>query len=346
MPEKVAIVKVQDNLYDAVHSAIELIGGINFQDHEKVAVKPNLSDLRSSEDGVTTSVELIEEIIRWIKEKAVEKITIVESNHWVATADEEFEKLGYAKLRDKYGVRLANISKEKKIEIMLNGFHIESLHVPKTLFECNKLISVAKLKTHSAYKMTCILKNQFGLVTKRYKSGYHVYMSEVLADLNRFYKPDLCIVDGIVALEGAGPTFGEPVETGIILCGKDALAVDLVAAKIMGFDPDGIPYLKFAMKKGISRVKSLQDVEIVGEKLVNVQRDFKFISRLNYGLIRFGYAIIRFGRSLSAALSRLGTLMATISGLASVGVRKTLHIAYGVVRKKIAGFLTKIRYSY
>jgi uncharacterized protein (DUF362 family) len=345
LTEKVAIVKVNENLSDALRTAIDLVGDIDFQDGEKVVIKPNLSDLRSSEDGVTTSVEFTEEIVQWIKEKANAKITIAESNHWVATADEEFEKLGYYNLRDKYRIRLANISHERKIKIALDGFHIKSLQVPTTLFECNKLVSVAKLKTHAAYKITCILKNQFGLITKREKSGYHAYMSETLADLYRFYKPDLCVVDGIIALQGAGPTFGEPIKTGVIICGKDAVAVDLVAAKLMGFEANDVPYLKFAIKNGVSAVRGLRDIEIVGERLATVERRFKFIPRLSYSLIRFGYAATRFGKSFSETLDGIVGIIPKINVLVTQDVRRTAPLAYKVIRNKIAGLITTMRYS-
>lgn len=298
MSEKVAIVKVHDNLRDALQNAINLIGGFDVKDGEKVVIKPNLSDLVDSEKGVTTSVELVEEMISIIKGKADTEIAIVESDHWVTTADEEFDKLGYVELGEKYGVRLVNISHDQKIPVMLDGAHFKSINVPQTLLECNKFVSMANLKTHSAEKISCILKNQFGLITKRYKSEYHPFMSKVLADLNSLYKPDLCIIDGRISLEGSGPTFGKPKKTGLIICGKDPIAVDFVAAEVMGFNPRKVPHLKFAADSD-GGIYTLDDIEIVGEELSNVKLNFEFIPFLKYMSVRLDYALIRLGASLS-----------------------------------------------
>lgn len=149
----------------------------------------------------------------------------------------------------KYDVSLTNLSRDKKLEVQINGKHLKRLKVPLTLLFADKFISVAKMKTHYHEVISCVMKNQFGLLPQRYKNGFHPYLSEILTDLNGFYHPDICIVDGIVGLEGDGPTDGTPRNFGIIVLGTNPVSTDSVAARIMGFNPKKIPHLKYAKDK-------------------------------------------------------------------------------------------------
>lgn len=346
--EKVAIVKIKDNLYDAFNNAINLIGGFDVKDGETVVIKPNLSDLKHPKTGVTTSLQLIEAIIQFIKERANAEIIIVESNHWLATAEEEFHGLGYHELAKKDGIKLVNLSKDTKITIKLNGFYFDSILVPEILVRCNKLISVAKLKTHAHEKISCILKNQFGLITERYKSKYHPYLSEVLTDLAKLYRPDLCVIDGGIALEGAGPSGGTPKEMGILMVGKDPIATDLVASKIMGFDPHSVPHLRFAMTHSVGVVKSFKDVKTVGENIEDVQTKFEFIPSLSYSIIRFSYAMIRFGNGLSNIFKRVGNALIRVGNYYAYArargkIRTTIKAMFIYVLEKTNRFLTNLK---
>lgn len=237
-----------DDLVRALRKGLDLIGSFKIEDGMNVVIKPNLSDLCPPETGVTTHPIFIEALVKVLWEIANVKIYLVESDHWAATADEEFEYLGYTELARKYDITLVNLSKDKKIEVQINGKHLKRLKVPYTLLFADKFVSVAKMKTHFTEVISCILKNQFGLLPQRYKSEFHPYLSETLTDLNNLYHPDLCIIDGIVGLEGPGPTAGTPHKFGVTLLGTDPVSIDAVAATIMGFNPKRIPHLKFAKK--------------------------------------------------------------------------------------------------
>jgi len=353
LSDTVAIVKVGNDLHDALKRAIHLIGGFDPKDGEKIVIKPNLSDLMNSNEGVTTSPELIEELIKFIQEKSKTEIAIVESNHRVSSADEEFNRLGYREIAEKHGVKLVNLSHDKKIRVKLDGYHLKYLNVPEILLDCDKFISVAKLKTHAAHKISCILKNQYGLITERYKSKYHPYMTQVLTDLNSFYTPDLCIIDGIVALEGPGPSSGKPVKTGIIICGKNAVAVEFVAARIMGFNPYKISHLKFAAEHGVGRGLDLDKIKIVGENLNDVKVNFEFVPFFSYFPVRFGFFITRSGKRISNALGifgkktiELGLRLSSLPHILKKNPDKIWPFIYNNVKMKVARFLTKLRYCY
>ena len=245
----------------------------------------------TSEQGVTTSHQLVRALVRYLRaEKKDVDLFVVESDHPVATADEEFHRLGYLDLAQE-GARLVNLSSQKKLRICFDGWHLKSLDIPELMLNCTKFISVAKLKTHDAEKMSCVLKNEFGMMTERYgRAKYHPFLSEVLADLNDLYRGDLFIVDGDWALEGKGPSEGEARKVGMIICGRDPVATDIVAARMMGLNPLSVPHLRYCMKH-LDGVKNSGDIQVVGDKFDPVR--FKSIPLPYYFAIRVNFAVAR-----------------------------------------------------
>jgi uncharacterized protein (DUF362 family) len=87
-----------------------------------------------------------------------------------------------------------------------------------------------------------------------------------------------CLVDGIVAMEGEGPMGGDPVEAGVVLAGTDPVAVDAVAARIMGFDPARIPTIDNAGRPGKFElgISDLQKIKVVATKDEYLHTSFHF----------------------------------------------------------------------
>ena len=229
---------------------------ITFVDYDLVAIKPNLCDFRPPEQGGTTDPKIIEAIIICIRKQSSCQIAIVESDHALATADEEFQRMNYIYLEDKYeNVSLVNLTTDNQKQIEVDGHYFPELTVAETLLKMTKFINVAKLKTHTQTRITCILKNQFGLISRRYKKLYHPALSEVLLDLIELFPPDISVIDGMYSMEGAGPSDGDLRKTNLLLFGDDPIATDVVAAKIMGIKPSRVPVLRLAKKKKISQLK-------------------------------------------------------------------------------------------
>ena len=104
---------------------------------------------------------------------------------------------------------------------------------------------------------------------------YHDHrLHRKLADLFRVRPPDLVIADCITAGEGQGPIMVEPVPLGLLLGGDNAVAVDLVACRLAGYDPTEIEYLRLLMDAGYGP-RGLEDVEVDGGDLLSRARDFR-----------------------------------------------------------------------
>lgn len=348
--EKVVIRKTQDSEKDIeinLRDSLEILG-FRISDSDNLVIKPNLCDFRPAWEGGTTDPRIVEAFIKIIREKANPKITIVESDHAVATADEEFERMGYKEMAERLGVGLVNLSRDKRYEVALEGHYFETLNTTETLLKATKIISVAKLKTHAQQKITCNMKNLFGLLPEKYKAKYHPFMSEVLADLSEFYKP-FCIVDGIIGMEGSGPSDGYRKEVGVIIVGNNPVATDAVAAKVMGFNPKGVPNLRYAEKKGAGATKPEVAGDMVYERFEFIHLYSYFIHRVAIFFSKTGYKINKRLEAVSKFISQTsaGFIMLTkgsyVSSEFGVLMRKdVLRYGKGLVMRVLILFKLKL----
>jgi uncharacterized protein (DUF362 family) len=256
------------NSYSAVKKAFsDLNVKFNFKN---AVIKLNICSLKLRETGATSDPIVVEQIIKFLNENNVH-VTLVESDSASKDVMLAFDYLGFKSLEKKYDVSCINLSSDQIVEKKIDGYYFNTVKVPKTLAEAEFLITHPKLKTHSSMKVkiTCALKNQFGCLMNKNKAIYHPYIHEVIVDLNRVLKPDLALVDSIIAMTGYGPTDGVPQRLNLFLASQDLVAVDALGAKIFGYNPNSIKYLMLAQEKGLGNINS----EVIGDKVRNVSVD-------------------------------------------------------------------------
>jgi len=328
-----------DSVEEAVNKAIDLVNGFsNLNGKKTVCIKPNLCGIKSSTSGQTTDRRIVEAIVQKLNSAFPNlKIFIVESNNSRATADYTFKRLGYTDIAQKYpNVECKNLSEDKKVKITLNGQLFSNLLVPETLLFSDYLISVAKLKTHMDFYYSGVLKNAYGFLLT-HRANYHGLMNRALADLNAFYKPDLCLIDGMIAMDGPGPTDGFPKTVGVIIASKDPVAADTVGATVIGIKPSKVKYLKKAEKRGVGTSKN---IEIIGCKMEEVQTKFEFIPMKYYYIGRLSLSLQSFSRKC-ANFAKL--LSMTRSGLSMVGFSKvSRRLSYSELLEMVRNTISKI----
>lgn len=304
----VSIVKGDyDSIETAVNRSIDLINGLDDLKGKKVvSIKPNLCNLGSSYTGSTTDPRIVEAIIKKLNSIVKCEIQIVETNTAKANADRTFRELGYLDLSKRYrNVKCVNLSKDTKLRINFDGEIFKTAQVAESMLFSQYLINVAKLKTHADYRYTGILKNAYGFLSSpSRRAGYHGFMHKALVDLNRFFKPDLSIIDAVVGMEGFGPVDGKPKYIGAIIASKDPVAADTIASKIIGINPSKIKYLKYAERKGLGKT---DDIKVVGCSVEELKTNFDFIPMKWYYLGLLSLSIQRWSRRLSN-LARLFSL--------------------------------------
>ncbi len=268
----VAIVKGERG-QEPVFKALDLIDYKKaLVDYDKVLIKVNFITNKTWDTGATTDPIVVEGIIKKLEELPVE-VYVVESDATITDADKAFEKTGMKEMCDRNGVEWINLRHLRdKVRLDIpNGEALQGITVPRLVTEA-AIISAAKLKTHNNTTVTLGMKNMFGLLPDKFKGKYHLKgISKVLVDINTVLKPAFTVIDGFVGMEGEGPVNGMPVQMNIIIAGKDVVATDATAARVMGFNPYEISHIRKAYEKGLGK----SEAKIVGEKIETVKLSFK-----------------------------------------------------------------------
>jgi uncharacterized protein (DUF362 family) len=265
---QVSIIKcpnyVQDNVDKAIVKVLNSLN-IEFKKDDKVMLKPNMLMAKKPEFCVSTHPAILEAVCKILKNAGCE-IMIAESSGW--NTDNAFTVSGIRAVAERYDAKIIILEKERIINKKIDGKVLKSLKSADIMDFPDYIINLPKMKTHGLMKITGAVKNIFGLVPGTTKPVYHVkgnteeLFAELLLDIYEYYKPKIKvnIMDAIIGMEGEGPGNGTPKNTGMVIASTDAFALDIVQAKIMGFDIEEMPYLKAGKKRGYN-----YDTEIIGD---------------------------------------------------------------------------------
>ena len=209
-----------------------------------------------------------------------------------------FDTLGYTDMARTLDVPLINLHTGDMATVALpDGFVYNNLTLHRSLTEIDMLCSVPMMKTHVLGGVTLGLKNLIGLYPGAaygsvrslvHDQGVELESSGVAAvtvDMVRANKLGLVVIDGSMAMEGNGPSLGDPVQMDLIIAGTNPLATDMVAASIMGFSPEEIPTFQWANTAGMAP-QGLSQIEIRGETVTDVQRLFRRPQIVSWNSIR------------------------------------------------------------
>lgn len=275
------IVAISKNNNDIKKTVFDSIQKTEFKPNKvnSVIIKPNLCYYWDSSTGETTDKKVVSAIIDYVREycNPDANIKIAEADATAMKTKYVFKILGYEKLAEEKKVELFNLCNDdfKEIDINTKKGPIK-IPIPKSMLESDLIINVPKLKVPRRIPLTCAMKNLFGCIHNPIKAKYHPYLNEVIVGVNRYIKPDLTVVDGIIALGKY------PIKLGLIMAGTDSLAIDSVAAKIIGYnDPRGIGYIKLAEKIGVGN----SNVEIIGEDINEFRKKFPKVNSTLFTLI-------------------------------------------------------------
>jgi len=229
--------------------------------------------IKGSETGATTDLRVVEGIIKYLRNDfGVSNIFIVESDGVQVLADMAFKLLGFEKLSERLGVSLINLSKAPfSVKVFDENVFLKKIRIPDIIERARWLISVPKIKTHTLCSFGGTMKNQYGCNPHPKKSIYHKRLHDAIVDLNVAFKPNLIVVDAIVAMEGSGPVDGLPVKMDTLIFGKDALATDHLIAKIIGVNTNHVEYIAKAKKRGLGTT----NYKTVGISPKEIERKFK-----------------------------------------------------------------------
>jgi uncharacterized protein (DUF362 family) len=227
----------------------------------EVALKPNLGwDLFLP--GATTSPWVLEAVVRTIRDW-VAKIYVVESDQVVVDVEKACRLNHVDRVCAEYQLEWVNMSRQPMRTVPLpHGRVLKALTVPEILLRTT-LVTVPVMKTHNKTVITGAIKNQWGCLPM-FRHNYHLVLDAALADINSVARPCFAVMDATVALEGNSPKSGLPKVVNRVLTSGDFVALDAVAAKIMGFDPARIGHLAECVAAGLGEA-DLQRITVEGD---------------------------------------------------------------------------------
>lgn len=279
----VSIVKTKGDDYadikTAVDEVIRQLGGLEdiIKPGYKVIIKPNLVATPTDRlSGGVTRWEVCKAIYEAVKAVGAEPM-IAESAAAGADTEKVIEKCGYQQLRDQ-GIPVINLKAADNAKYdfpVINGKVVEKLSSWEIVRDADAIITVPVMKTHDQTEVTLGMKNCKGLISDVNKKKMHTLgLVEGVCDIIQTLKPVLEIVDGTYGQQGLGPIFGETKKMDLIVGSKDLVACEAVTSTIMGYDADEVGITVAAYNRGLGE-KDLNNIEVIGEKIADVQSRFK-----------------------------------------------------------------------
>ncbi len=252
-----------------MHRTLEPLGGMSafVSQGQRVLLKPNLLSAKPPEAAVTTHPEIIRAIAMEVLDAGARPY--LGDSPAVGSLASILKKSGIGQVVDELGIEVVPFKTPKPFSLPEGGVY-RSLDLAAEAMEYDAIINLPKFKTHGQLVLTLAVKNLFGTVVGAAKISWHLKagkdlrMADLLLDINRVVIPVLNVLDGVVAMEGNGPGgAGDPRQMGLLAASPSALAMDQVAASLVGVDSDRYPLLHRARERGMEGSETHQ-VSILG----------------------------------------------------------------------------------
>lgn len=282
----------------------------------KVVIKLNLNTAEIDKvESANTSPALTEALCRVLQTRT-QDITLVEAHAYRNSAEQAFEASGTYGIAERTGVKVVNLSHAPARDV---GIEILG-PLPEILLDADVFITMPVVKTHALTYFTGSLKNQWGCVPRFDRIALHYGLDGLLVDLHRVLKPKLCIMDGLIGVEGRGPTNGKPRRLDIVLGSRDGVALDATAARLVGLEPALCRHLVMAHEAGLGAFEEKEisldaDIEPDWEPFEAAKTDWAIAgmnSMTKYAFFRRYFLevepVFRAGKATVNALRRIGVV--------------------------------------
>lgn len=272
---------------------------------QRVLLKANLLMAKKPEEAVTTHPAVVHAVAEMVHALGAQ-VVIGDSpgGPFHGTMLQRiYRKTGMQAVAEAVGVEL-NWDFDSVERMHQEGKILKSVTIGNYIDTADVIINLPKLKTHGLTKMSGGVKNLYGAIPGLLKAEYHLKMqdindfSNVLIDIALAVRPQLTIMDGIVGMEGEGPSGGNPIELHALLVSPNPFALDIAAAELVQIKPDKIPTISMAGKRGLP--SQLKEIEILGDPLdqlhpqsftsPDINYSAKLIERILPGILGKGVA--------------------------------------------------------
>ena len=227
--------------------------------------------------GANTTPWQLEGTILALRQAGFDDLVCVQNRTVVTNAFKGEDLNGYVPIFRHHGIPVSYNFRQEDMTwvpyrpdarmLALDHIYPKGIYVPD-YFVGKNIVHLPTVKTHMYTTTTGAMKNAFGGLLNKYRHYTHTWIHETLVDLLAIQKeihPGIfAVMDGTTAGNGPGPRMVQPVVKNVILASADQVAIDAVAAKLMGFDPLDIKYIRLAHERGLG-VGDVREIELVGD---------------------------------------------------------------------------------
>ncbi|NSW58561.1 MAG: DUF362 domain-containing protein [Armatimonadetes bacterium] len=226
-------------------------------DGARVLLKPNMINARPPESAVCTHPALVRAVAEICCEAGCEVVVADEPGY--ALVDDPgrlFSDAGIVQALEGLPVEVRLLKHGGYREVSVDRpLRVSQLRISRMILDADVVINLPKCKTHQMTLFTGAVKNMFGALAPRDRVRLHmlgefVAFGEAVADTFSTCIPDFNLMDAVTAMEGKGPSHGKPRQLGVVLASADAVALDTVAAHLIGITADEIQVIVAAADRG------------------------------------------------------------------------------------------------
>ncbi len=269
-----------DKLYSFVKRTLGPVLDAN-PDKKTILLKPNLLGRFPVEKAVTTHPLVMDAVARLLHEKGRE-IWIGDSSGGTVSSDFVYKGTGVSEVVEKYGAKAVSFEKSGAVKrsVRFPDGSTYELIFSKVWFDADAVINLCKLKTHSLMRYTGAVKNLYGVIPGLKKVDFHrefpkpPQFGKLLTEIYQQLKGKILfnVMDGILGMEGTGPSSGKPRKFNTMFASESAPALDKIALEAMGFKLKQIDYVNKALERdGLSPEMIIPEIEQLNYGKVDIQ---------------------------------------------------------------------------
>lgn len=246
--------EIKDIAVKLTEQAIDGLGGMKrfVKRGDVVWVKPNIGWDRAPELAGNTNPEVVKTLVRMCFDAGAKAVKI--GDNPVHAAAKTYPASGIVDAVKPLGAQMIFLDKNRFKDTAIGGERIKNLLLYPDIIDCDLVINVPIVKHHVLANATICMKNYMGVMDNR--APFHQDFAACLADLTRFMKPRLCVLDAVRVLKDHGPSGGRPEDVAVrttVAAGVDIVALDALGLELLGKDPA-------ETKKAAAILKNAQEV--------------------------------------------------------------------------------------
>ncbi len=285
-PVVAAVYSTPATVLEDVQRAMEMAGVKSALEPKSTTILKDNISWHFPFPGANTTPWQLEGSILGLRKHGFRDLVCVQNQTVVTDAFKGEDLNKYIPIFRKYGVPVRFNFKDEDMKwipfapktplMVLDQIYPDGIHIPDFFFGKN-IVHLPTVKCHVYTTTTGAMKNAFGGLLNTHRHYTHSWIHETLVDLlaiqKEIHSGVFAVMDGTTAGNGPGPRTMFPEEKNIILASADQVAIDAVAAKLMGFDPLSIKYINFAHQRGLG-CGDVREIKVVGADVANVNWNF------------------------------------------------------------------------